>query len=113
MPKIKIKADIRTKDDKTTTEATAIIQEDILKYQENDKTKVILNLEDKTLIRENDSIKMNFSFNTNKGLIEVKEYNKIIDIDIKVKEIERKGNDIKIVYQIDQDEFIYQVGEVK
>lgn len=113
MPKIKIKAEIINNSDKQITETTAILQEDIIKYQEEDGTKVILNLKDKSLMRENNKIKMHYSFKNKKGLIEIKEYNKIVDLDINVKKITRKGNDIKIIYEIDKDEFTYQVGEIK
>ena len=113
MPKIKIKAEIINNSDKQTIETDAILQNDILKYLENDNTKVVLNLEDKTLIRENDKIKMYYSFSNNKGLIEIKEFNKIVDLDIKVKEVKRNGNNIRVNYEIEKDEFTYQVGEIK
>ena len=56
---------------------------------------------------------MFYSFKTNKGLIEVKELGKVIDIDIKVHDIKRDKNNIKVHYEIDKDEFIYKVGEIK
>lgn len=113
MSKIKIKAEIINNDDITSYETQAIIQDDNLKYTEDKNTKVIYNLEDHTLLRENDNIKMFFSFKTNKGLIEVKELGKVIDLDIKVHEIKRDKNNIKVHYEIDKDEFIYKVGEIK
>lgn len=113
MSKIKIKAEIINNDDITSYETQAIIQDDILKYTEDKNTKVIYNLEDHTLLRENDNIKMFYSFKTNKGLIEAKELGKVIDLDIKVHEIKRDKNNIKVHYEIDKDEFIYKVGEIK
>lgn len=113
MPKIKIKAEIINNGDTTSHETQAIIQDDILKYNEDKSTKVIYNLEDHTLLRENDNIKMFYSFKTNKGLIEVKELGQLIDLDIKVHEIKRDKNNIKVHYEIDKDEFIYKVGEIK
>ena len=113
MSKIKIKSEIINNGDITSYETTAIIQDDILKYTEDKSTKVIYNLEDHTLLRENDKIKMFYSFKTNKGLIEVKELGQVIDLDIKVRNIKRAKNNIEIHYEIDKDEFIYKVGEVK
>ena len=113
MSKIKIKAKIINNGDTTSYETNAIIQDDILKYTEDNNTKVIYNLEDHTLLRENDQIKMFYSFKTNKGLIEIKEIGHIVDLDIKVHEITRSKNNIKVHYEIDKDEFIYQVGELK
>lgn len=113
MSKIKIKAEIINNGDSTSYETQAIIQDDILKYTEDKFTKVIYNLEDHTLLRENEKIKMFYSFKTNKGLIEVKELGKVIDIDIKVHDIKRDKNNIKVHYEIDKDEFIYKVGEIK
>ena len=113
MSKIKIKSEIINNDDTTSYETTAIIQDDILKYTEDNNTKVIYNLEDHTLLRENDQIKMFYSFKTEKGLLEVKELGKCIDLDLKVHEITRNKNNIKVHYEIDKDEFIYQVGEIE
>ena len=113
MSKIKIKAEIINNGDSTSYETQAIIQDDILKYTEDKFTKVIYNLEDHTLLRENEKIKIFYSFKNNKGLIEVKELGKVIDIDIKVHDIKRDKNNIKVHYEIDKDEFIYKVGEIK
>lgn len=113
MPKIKIKVEIENSLDKQTIETQAILEEDIIKYYENDKTRVIMNLKDKTLIRENDKLKLYYSFKTGKGLIEVKEYSKIIDMDLNVIKMTRRGNSIRVVYKIDNEEFIYKVGEIK
>ena len=113
MPKIKIKSEIINNKDIQEEVINAIIDGDVLKYIEKNGTKVVFNYEDKTLIRENNKIKMNYSFLNNKGLIEIKELGRIIDIDIKVGKITRKDHDIEIKYEIDQDEFIYRVGEVK
>lgn len=113
MPKIKIKAEIINNGDITSYETQAIIQDDILKYTEDKHTKVIYNLSDNTLLRENDQIKMFYSFKNNKGLIEIKEIGHIVDIDIKVHEIKRDKNNIKVHYEIDEDEFIYKVGEIE
>ena len=113
MSKIRIKAEIINNGDINSYETQAIIQDDILKYTEDKFTKVIYNLEDHTLLRENEKIKMFYSFKTNKGLIEIKELGKVIDIDIKVHDIKRNKNNIKVHYEIDKDEFIYRVGEIK
>ena len=113
MSKTRIKVEIINDGDSKKYETSAIIQDNILKYTENKLTKVIYNYEDNTLLRENDKIKMHFSFNNNKGLIEIKELKRIIDLNLKVHEIKINNNDILIHYEIDKDEFVYKVGEIK
>ncbi len=112
MPKIRMKVGITNQNEKQTIQVSAIFQDDILKYKEND-TRVILDYTKHILIRENDNYKMIFHFNDNQGTIITKENNISIDIPIKTNKIERKEKDIIIEYIIEEEKFLYQVEEEK
>ena len=116
MAKMKIRVLIETSSIKQKITPTAIYQDEILKYQEEDKTKVILNLKNYSLTRENDKMKMYYLFQKDKetlGKIKIKEYDKNIDIKIKTKKLERKKNNIEIIYIIENEKFLYKIEEIK
>lgn len=116
MSKIKIRILIENGKEKRRWETTAIYQDKILKYQEEDKTKVILNLKDYSLTRENNEMKMSYLFQKNKetiGTIKIKEYYRSLDIKIKTIKLERKNNNIEIKYIVENEEFLYKIEEIK
>ena len=55
MSKIKIRVFVENLAEKRRWETIAILQDEMLKYQEEDQTKVILNLKNYSLKRENDN----------------------------------------------------------
>ena len=105
MSKIKIRILIENGKEKRRWETTAIYQDKILKYQEEDKTKVILNLKDYSLTRENNEMKMSYLFQKNKETIGT--------IKIKTIKLERKNNNIEIKYIVENEEFLYKIEEIK
>ena len=116
MSKIKINVLIDNSNEKRRWETTAIYQDETLKYQEEDKTKVILNLKDFTLTRENNKIKLYYIFQKDKetiGKIELKEYHKSLDVNIKTTKLERKNNNMEIRYIIENEKFLYRIEEIK
>ena len=112
MPKIKINVNLCNKEEKREWNVVGIIQEKILKYKEDD-TIVTLDYEKHILKRDNKELKMVYNFKKKQGTITIKENNQIIEIPIETKNIKRKGNDIRIEYQIEDEVFIYQVKEEK
>lgn len=112
MPKIKINVKLCNKEEKREWNVVGIIQEKILKYKEDD-TIVTLDYEKHILNRDNKELKMVYNFKKKQGTITIKENNQIIEIPIETKNIKRKGNDIRIEYQIEDEVFIYQVKEEK
>lgn len=113
----KIKALIRIKNNETTEEleTIAIIHDNILKYKDNDTT-MIMNYNELKLIRENNEIRINYPFSLKKktiGTIELKDLNQTIEVNIKTNKIKINNNDIEINYTIDNQNFIYQVEEIK
>lgn len=112
MPKIKINVKLCNKEEKREWNVVGIIQEKKLKYKEDD-TIVTLDYEKHILKRDNKELKMVYNFKKKQGTITIKENNQIIEIPIETKNIKRKGNDIRIEYQIEDEVFIYQVKEEK
>lgn len=116
MPKIKINVTIKNKEDNQKYDVTSIFQEDILKYKEKNSTKVIFDYKKNILVRENNELRMEYYFDSGKktkGLIEIKELNKKIEVEIETKKIERKNNDIEILFRIENDDFLYKIEEIK
>lgn len=116
MPKINIKVTINNLEENTSYEVPAIITEEIIKYKEPNYTMVTYNFKDNSLFRENDELRMEYYFNSEKktkGSINIKELNKKIDLEIKTKKIERKNNNIEIEFIIDSNIFLYKIEEIK
>ncbi|MBQ6135211.1 MAG: hypothetical protein IJI60_02725 [Bacilli bacterium] len=116
MPKIKIRVSIIQEEKETKEEVNAIYQDNIFKYQEDKKTKVILDLNQNILLRENKELKMKYIFQEKEetdGIIESKELGKKIMVKIKTKKIERKENDIKITFQVEDQSFLYHIEVLK
>ncbi len=116
MSKIKIRVFVENLAEKRRWETIAILQDEMLKYQEEDQTKVILNLKNYSLKRENDKINMYYLFQKGKetkGIIKIKEYEKNLDIKIKTTKLERKNKNIEIKYIIENEEFLYKIEEMK
>lgn len=116
MSKIRIKTIIKNSHQKETNTVNAILIDDILKYKEKDNTVVIYDYKANTLLRENNKLRMNYNFNNHHkttGSLTIKELNSTTSINIKTNHIKRKDNDIVIKYQIDDEEFLYQIEEIK
>ncbi len=112
MPRIEIKATIINSEETKELKTKAILQDEIIKYKEDD-TLVSIDLERHILTRDNNNYKLLYNFDENKGSINLKENNQIVEIPIVTKNIERKNNDIKIEYAVENDIFKYQVEEKK
>ena len=116
MPKIKLKVLIKSNDNNTEFETMAILQENLIKYKETDETTVVFDCNNLILTRENNELRMEYRFNEERpttGKILVKDLNKELEIEIKTKKIERKGNDVKIQFIVENNEFLYHIEEIK
>ena len=93
----------------------AIITENEIKYKESDDTITHFNYEKNILIRENKELKMTYRFSKNnktEGTIEVKELQKEIKVLIDTKSIKRNNYNIEIVFEIEDNHFIYRIEEL-
>ena len=104
MPRIEIKATIINSEETKELKTKAILQDEIIKYKEDD-TLVSIDLERHILTRDNNNYKLLYNFEDNKGSINLKENNKIVEIPIITKNIERK-NDI-FIYQVEVEKWVY------
>ena len=116
MSKIKINITIKNPEINISKEVDAILQDEILKYKEEKDTSVKFSYKDNNLVRENNELRMEYLFlenKTTKGNIFIKELNKKINVDIKTKSIKRKSNDIEIVFNVENNKFVYRVEVIK
>lgn len=115
MSKIKIKTQLITPDEKIEYVTNAILESNkILKYKENDdnKTTVTFNYENKILKRENDNIYLEYEFNKDKvtkGTIISKELGYELYVNIKTNGIILDKNNIYIEYCIEEKVYKYKI----
>ena len=115
MSKINIKVRLSNNDEETITNHQAIIQDNILKYIEDNKIKTTFNYNDNKLIREGNDFKMLYILDNNNPYAEilVKQINKIIKPNIEIEKLERKDNDIHTIFNIEENKIEYHVEEIK
>lgn len=116
MSKIRILVTVNNDESNTTNEFDAIIQDQTLKYIENKETTVIFSYLKNILIRENNELRMEYSFNENKktkGIILVKEYNQEINVEVDTKSIKKENNNIEIDFNVENNKFKYKVEVIK
>lgn len=116
MPKIKIHVTLVNTEGKIEYTIPAIYHEDekVIVYKEQDEqnTSVRFNYVTKELVRENNSLIMNYTFNKEKnsqGSIYVKGMEKKLDVVIKTTKLLRCDKNIEIEYQIENDKFNYKI----
>lgn len=115
MSKVKIKVSVN---DDIEKEYNAIYREKekLLTYKEEDNTLVKFNYKDNILIRENDSIFMQYKFvnkKTSKNKIFIKDLKQYLDITLFTKSILVKDNIINITYVIEDNLFNYKIEVIK
>lgn len=113
MPKLNIKVTVINDEEKQSFITNAIIQDEVLKYKERDNTTVIYDYKNNSLFRENNELRMEYSFNNGEGNIFIKELNKKLNLDIKTNKLERKNNNIEIGYIMEDSSFLYKIEEIK
>jgi len=116
LPKITIKVNIKSTDSNENYTRIAIIQDQILKYVEKEDTITKFDYQNNILIRENKEFKMEYLFDINKitkGTFLLKENNQIIEIPINTKELVKNKNNIKIKFEIENNQFLYEIEEIK
>ena len=119
MSKINIHTILQTQEETYEYDIPAIYKEDedIIIYKDNDEqnTKTIYNYKTKELIRENDSLKMNYLFNKSKntiGKIYIKELGRTFDLIITTRNMLRRAQNIEIDFLVEEQAFNYKI-EVK
>lgn len=103
MPKIKV----TISEEELITDC--IIENNIYKYKEENGTDVILDMNNNTLVRNNNDIDMKYDFNNKKGNLLVKELDKVFNLDMNNVSIYRDEKVIDLKYSIDKERFNYRL----
>ena len=103
MPKIKI----TISDEELITDCVS--ENNIYKYKEENGTNVVLDMNDNTLIRENNDIYMKYDFNNKKGELILKELDNTLYLEMNSIKISKSDKIIEIKYNIDEEEFDYRL----
>ncbi|MBO5138753.1 MAG: hypothetical protein J6B89_03890 [Bacilli bacterium] len=107
---------ITSNNKKEITKVKININDNSIWYFEHDqlKTLALFNYKDFSLERDNKELYLKYYFKegkeTQNNTLQIKSLNQITNIPIYTKEIVTKNNYIKIVYSIEQDEFIYELS---
>ena len=113
MPKINIKVTIKSANETISRKCIGIYQDGILKYREDDKTKMVFNYNKNELKRETQELLMKFNFDKNILKIRYKELNMNLDYEIKTNKIKKEHKDIEIKYILENEEFIYRIEAIQ
>ena len=116
MSKVQILVHIKNNDQEENLELNAILQDDVIKYKENETTTLSYNYEQSKLTRETDELRITYFFDENKntiGTIYIKEMNREIKVNITTKKIIKEGNNIKIEFIIENNRFLYEIEVLK
>lgn len=116
MSKESIKVTIKNSENNSSFETNAIIQENIIKYKEDNNTIVKFNYDTNELTRENSELRMNYLFsneNPTTGTIFIKDLNKELELEIKTKRVQIKNSDIEIEFLVEENDFLYKIEVIK
>lgn len=80
-----------------------------INYIEKDytNTSVLLDLENRILVRDNKELYMEYDFKNNKGIVFLKELKSNIEINIDTIKYEASDKKIEIMYKIDENSYEY------
>lgn len=118
MTKIKLKAILNTPENKIEYNVEGALKDHKLIYNEKDKlnTLVTYDYEKNCLERENAELHMTYLFKENivtKGLLEIKDLNKTIEVLLKTKSINQEKLDLEIKFSVENKPFTYILkGEI-
>lgn len=112
MSKINIIYKINNNDNIKSDKVRAIFLDGIITYNEDDSI-VKYNYNDDTLHRENNDLILDYDFNNEKAKIFIKELNKEINPVLKVLNIDKENNDMKIKFKLEEEIIEYEIKELK
>ncbi|MCI8347037.1 MAG: hypothetical protein HFJ12_03700 [Bacilli bacterium] len=100
---------IETEDSKLQERVEVEIKNGKINYLEKDKTAVLLELENKILIRENPEIYMELNLKEEKGNIYIKSLQKNIAILLELKKMDISKNKIEVQYEVEKELYFYKL----
>ncbi len=115
MPKIKIRVTIENETDTVSNELVAIYQDNILKYKEKEGATVVFDYNKRLLKREDKLLRDEFDMNKETIKVEYKEIPSNMNIKVKIIELKQDNINFEIKYEIDntKEEYIYRIEELK
>lgn len=115
MPKINIKVTLHHEEFDTLNKLTGIYQDGVLKYIEDGDTKVTLDYNNKTLLRDTKDLRMFFDFNSDLLKINYKELDMDMDMKIKTRKFNTNKRNVEIEYEVEESKeiFLYRIEELK
>ena len=117
MPKIKIRVSICNSQNKNEYETNGIIQDDILKYKEPNKTTVLYNYKEDILIRENKELKMNYILkkkqHDKQNFLFLKDLQKKLFLNLKVTRFKKQRYNLYAEFKIEEENFKYKIEVVQ
>lgn len=110
---MKKKAKISLKTRERTIEDDIIIEliNNKISYIEKDSncTKVLVDLNNKILIRENKELYLEYNFSNNNGVVYLKDLGSSININLKTIDYKCLNKKIEIMYKIDENSYEYRI----
>lgn len=100
---------LTTKEEQLKEKQLVKIKNNKINYLEQNKTTVLFEQEKKVLIRENEEIYMELFFQEEKGNIYIKSLRNNIELAIKTKKIDITKNKIVIQYEMDKNDYLYEI----
>lgn len=88
------------------------LEKGILFYKENNNTITTYDYKNDIFVRENDEMRIEYHFCLNQlteNKVLVKTINNEVTINILTKKLEKNDNYIEIIYEIENNEFIYKI----
>ncbi len=113
---VNIKVSLNTDDSSIEENTKALLIDNVIKYKEKDETSVILNLDNNTLIRENNELRLEYLFEKDKvteGKILIKEYNRPVLVNIKTHSIKNDNKDIEFIFEVEDKKFNYHIEVIE
>ena len=112
MSKINIIYKIKNNDNIKSDKVRAIFLDGIITYNEEGSL-VTYNYNNNILHKENNDLILDYDFNEEKANIFIKELNSEINPILQVLTIDRKDNNIKIKYKLEEEIIEYELKELK
>lgn len=112
MSKIKLKAILNTPENKIEYEVEGVLKDNKLIYNEKDKLNTLVTYDYvmNCLERENAELHMTYLFKENiitKGLLEIKDLNKTVEVLLKTKSINQEKFNLEISFLVENKPFTY------
>lgn len=105
----KAKISLKTKEDNIKYDKIIEFKNNKINYLEDDNTNVLFDIDKKLLIRDNETIYMEYDFLNKKGFFHIKEVMLETEVNIEIEKLIIEDNLIEIIYNIDDNNYRYMI----